>query len=520
MSLIERTKLILNNMNNPYLFSKTILFILLTALFAACTSDDIDISQLHQPVTMRLVGGLKAFDDSTTTRTATWTWADGATVYLQFKNGSKTVSTRAIYTQATDDWTMPDLSSVISTSGQCEVYYFDGTSSTPLSGVTLGSDIGVYADQSGNYTYADGMITVSATLAPLTSRVRFVKPSGTDISTVSVEGIHFYTAYNAGTNTFTTSDDVITSTINTSTGYTSYIYGTYTDVSNRELTLTNSTDGNDIIFTRSFGANVFQTGKSGTLTIPTKENSKNWTVTDNSKVEIEAVDLGLPSGVKWANMNVGAERPEDYGLYFAWGETTGYTSDINDGRSFSWASYKWMIEGKSSLLWVNKYQIADGKTSGCWYDSSGQFIGDNLTILLPEDDAATQNWGANWRMPTIVEIQELLDNTTYNWTTRNGVKGGLFTSKVNGNSIFIPAAGRRGGGSLYYQQDARGFCWSSSLDTSYTYYAQNLYFTMFDAFVNYYNDRDGRYYGESVRPVQDPEVIPGENDNTPPNSKK
>ena len=178
-----------------------------------------------------------------------------------------------------------------------------------------------------------------------------------------------------------------------------------------------------------------------------------------------AVDLGLPSGTKWANMNVGAEKPEDYGLFFAWGETTGYTSDTSDGRLFDWASYKWMNEGQSSWQQVNKYQVADGQTSACWYDSNGNFIGDGKSTLELADDAARANWGGQWVMPTYEEMRELLDNTTNEWTTVNGINGRKFTSKVNGNSIFLPAAGYRDGSSLSGQTQY-GLYWSSSVGPS------------------------------------------------------
>ena len=209
-----------------------------------------------------------------------------------------------------------------------------------------------------------------------------------------------------------------------------------------------------------------------------------------------AVDLGLPSGTKWANMNVGAEKPEDYGLYFAWGETRGYTSDTGDGRSFDWASYKWMNEGQSSGWQINKYQVPNGQTDGCWYDSNGNFIGDGQLTLLPEDDAARANWGGQWVMPTYDEIGELLDNTTIEWTTVNGINGRKFTSKTNGNSIFMPAAGYRKNASFDYQS-TNGYYGSASVYLAYSGYARCL---------GFYSDGASagstyRYYGQSVRPV-------------------
>ena len=192
-----------------------------------------------------------------------------------------------------------------------------------------------------------------------------------------------------------------------------------------------------------------------------------------------AVDLGLPSGTKWANMNVGAEKPEDYGLFFAWGETKGYTSDTSDGRSFDWASYKW-CNGSNNT-----------QTKYCTDASYGTV--DNKTILDLEDDAAYVNWGEQWRMPTIDEIQELLDNTTAERTTVNSVYGCKFTAS-NGNFIFLPAAGSRRDTSVF-GQTVGGCYWSSSLNKSDI--ACSILIDSEDQFtwINYL------YFGFTVRPV-------------------
>ena len=138
------------------------------------------------------------------------------------------------------------------------------------------------------------------------------------------------------------------------------------------------------------------------------------------------VDLGLPSGLLWATCNVGAETAEEYGDYFAWGET-------QPKDYYYWSTYQY-CNGSSSTL-----------TKYCNNSSNGyNGYTDNLTTLLPEDDAATANWGSDWRMPTNEEWQELYNNTTVTWTTRNGVDGRLFTAS-NGNSLFLPAAGFRNG---------------------------------------------------------------------------
>lgn len=205
--------------------------------------------------------------------------------------------------------------------------------------------------------------------------------------------------------------------------------------------------------------------------------------TGQAPANAEAVDLGLPSGTKWANMNVGATAPEEYGLYFAWGETQGYTSDTSDGHSFNWANYKWCNGSQSTMT---KYNT-----------KSDYGTVDNKTTLDPEDDAAYMNWGSSWRMPTWVEIDELRDNTTSEWTTLNGVKGMKITSKTNGNSIFLPAAGYRNGTYVRYLGE-EGLYWSSSLDSDYPQGADDMDFN--SSGVSMLNNY--RRVGYSVRAVQ------------------
>ncbi|MBR5650796.1 MAG: hypothetical protein IKW93_01060 [Bacteroidales bacterium] len=179
------------------------------------------------------------------------------------------------------------------------------------------------------------------------------------------------------------------------------------------------------------------------------------------------VDLGLPSSLLWATCNVGANAPEECGDYFAWGETA--PKDV-----YSWSTYQYYDGGN-----LVKYTGSDG-----------------LTTLLPEDDAATANLGNGWRMPTKEEWQELYQNTTNTWTTQNGVNGRLFTAP-NGNSLFLPAAGYRWGGYLYYV-GSDGYYWSSSLYTDSPVNAWYFYFTS----GGYVMDGYYRGYGLSVRAVR------------------
>ena len=195
-------------------------------------------------------------------------------------------------------------------------------------------------------------------------------------------------------------------------------------------------------------------------------------------VAYEYVDLGLPSGLLWATCNVGADTPEGYGDYFAWGET-------QPKDTYNWSTYQYCNGSYNTL------------TKYC-NDSDYGYNGftDNLSTLLPEDDAATANWGGDWRMPTKEEWQELYQNTTHTWTTQNGVNGCLFTAS-NGNSLFLPAAGYRHNNSLFDAAD-NGFYWSSSLNPDYPNNAWYL-----DPYsLNYNMNYSRRVDGQSVRPVR------------------
>ena len=178
------------------------------------------------------------------------------------------------------------------------------------------------------------------------------------------------------------------------------------------------------------------------------------------------VDLGLPSGLKWATCNVGANAPEEYGYYFAWGE-------VEPKTTYNWDTYKY-YDGSN----LTKYTGNDSKT-----------------VLDPEDDAATVNWGGAWRMPTKAEQDELREKCTWVWTSQNGVNGYKVTGP-NGNSIFLPAAGDVYEGNLRVD-GSWGNCWSSSLYTDYPNSAYRVYFG--SDFVGRANSN--RYYGLTVRPV-------------------
>ena len=188
----------------------------------------------------------------------------------------------------------------------------------------------------------------------------------------------------------------------------------------------------------------------------------------------EYVDLGLPSGIKWATCNVGANSPEEYGGFYVWGET-------EEKEDYGWETYKWCNGSDESF------------TKYC----TNRYLGivDNKTVLDPEDDVAHVKWGGDWRMPTAEEQEELINNCTWEWTALNGVNGYRVTGP-NGNSIFLPAAGLREDTDVCNRGNY-GYYWSSSLGRFGSDLAYSLYF--YDGYwgwVNYYRD-----LGQSVRPV-------------------
>ena len=197
----------------------------------------------------------------------------------------------------------------------------------------------------------------------------------------------------------------------------------------------------------------------------------------------EYVDLGL--SVKWATCNVGAQKPEDYGNYYAWGE-------IRPKNIYTWKGYRFRASG-------------DARTGIKFSKYDPDEIVDNLkkTVLEMADDVANVEWGGDWRMPTREEVEELTLNCDWVWTTQNGVNGVRITSKVEGytdRSIFIPAAGYKDD-SKQMQTGKIGYIWSST-NTNYYTQAYNMFFNSHGSdldsriwdYINedwYWNDTEG-----------------------------
>ncbi|MBQ0020730.1 MAG: zinc finger-like domain-containing protein [Bacteroidales bacterium] len=210
-------------------------------------------------------------------------------------------------------------------------------------------------------------------------------------------------------------------------------------------------------------------GNTGGTTSNTtgKENGHEW------------VDLGL--SVKWATMNVGATTASGYGEYYAWGETSSKSN-------YDWSTYKWSTGNTDHL------------TKYCTSSRYGT-VDDKRTLTL-DDDAAHVNWGGKWRIPTNTEIKELFRNSTWKWTTQNGIKGIIVTSKINGNSIFLPAAGDKG--QVVSFNIVNGSYWSSSLNTgeiSIHAYSLAFYSSTDEKDLSDYSTVDFRHVGKTIRAV-------------------
>lgn len=247
-----------------------------------------------------------------------------------------------------------------------------------------------------------------------------------------------------------------------------------------------------ILYTRDAGTKTLSASKY--IGIGAINDSEKWNALEY------VVDLGL--SVKWAAINVGAFKPEEYGDYFAWGVTepyyeAGYAQESpqahwKDGKSsgYNWSNYKYCNGSYNTIIKYN-------------YNSRLGYNGftDTKTTLDPEDDAAHVNWGGSWHMPSKDDFTELLNNCTWTWTIQNGVNGYLVTSNMFGytdRSIFLPAAGYRS--DTYYDAvGSYGKYWSSSLteDEDAPHCACYLYF-----YSGYHHAiNENRYYGYSVRPV-------------------
>ena len=218
-------------------------------------------------------------------------------------------------------------------------------------------------------------------------------------------------------------------------------------------------------------------------------HANNNLLADGQKNGHDYVDLGLPSGTKWATVNIGASVPEDYGNYYAWGE-------IEIKEDYSWNTYKYFFDNNGN------YVPYDDK----WCVESGELKDIGSNIAGTQYDVAHMKWGDSWKIPTSAQMDELQNREycEWIWTFLNGVKGYIITSKLNGKSMFLPACG------VFYSNEQQhmntdGHYWLSTSETSNTFYADYLIFSS-DSYETchkseLFQDYNGRDHGRTIRPV-------------------
>ena len=365
--------------------------------------------------------------------------------------------------------------------------------------VNVGNSVETIALDKNSLTMyvGDSPVSLVATVLPedAFNKTVFWSSSNTSIATVNAEGQ--VTAVSNGTATITaTAEDgsgvnasclvtvcthvesvsLNTTEININKGNTYTLTATVLPTNASDKSVAWTSGDPSIATVDESGKVTAVNGGSTTITVTTKDGGKH--AICEVIVNNDYVDLGL--SVKWANWNVGASKPEEYGDYFAWGETS-------PKSNYSWSSYRWC---KANAKDLTKY------CNNPDYGYNGYT--DKLTTLLPEDDAARVNWGGKWRIPTDEEWTELRKNCTWTWTTLNGVKGRKVTSNMPGYTdkwIFFPFAGYRSGSDLYGVNS--GYYWSSYLATNNPSMGSGMFIDAGNAYIS----GSFRSTGWSVRPV-------------------
>lgn len=400
-----------------------ILFIAISFFCSCSPSDELSTDIFYcNTCSMTLQGNIIPFDfySKQTRSNSESDWKDGDKLYVIFQsaNGSSTNGI-ATYNSFKKSWDITYESTLLrNRNASCKVYYFDMVQQDGEI-ITLDATNAIYADENASY-YFDGNLTVTANIKPLTSRIRFHGIAGTE---VTISGISHYKNYSKTSGLQERANNCIISVKIQNDGYTPYIYGLFESVNTPSLTVAYGGFG---FSADCRGTSMLQAGVSGWMNIPTESNHYGWAM---SKTFVQNghqyVDLGLPSGTLWATCNVGANSPEEFGDYFAWGETEGY---LSGKRDFSDNNYKY---GTKDRLFT-KY--CDDPYLG--YNG---FV-DNKTELDLMDDAAFTNWGAGWRTPSMTQFEELISNCNVSFSKQKGTDGYKILGK-NGQYIFLPKTG-------------------------------------------------------------------------------
>lgn len=471
------------------------LFLLLVSLLASCGEDAIitESAESNSSIegtytySLQFDAPYPHYDGEDATRaTEAGVWEDGDVVYITFSNGESPAIGKAVYSSSTATWDLSSDMKLVNGRGQsCSVLYScpEGLESNSLqldddNYCTMGTPLSkAFRDENGEYDVIDSHVVIRARLVPVGKRLRF--KGGTPGSKIVISGndLRFICGYNVKDNNIITTGASVELEIGAD-GYSDYMLLSIGDKC-REIRLEFDFGNRISCYYRYFDGNSLIEGESGCFTIPNLSALYGWTI----KCQHDYIDLDLPSGLKWATCNVGAEKSDDSGLYFAWGETVGYEQDPSDGHSFDWSNYKWCIGSGNNLT---KYSLS----------SNYGILFDNKSVLDPEDDAASANWGYCWRMPKYEEMLEL-DNYC-DWEVSS--YGCRVSSKQNKEKyIYLPAAGYRSNLDFSYESC---FYWSATLDTDYNYMHQYRALTLYYSIHGRSDSALPRFYGLNVRPVK------------------
>lgn len=378
------------------------------AVFTACSSGD-EFNGLSQNsgekahvITMKMIGSRTGFDaNQTRSGEVSVAWKDGDRLYLQFaaKSGSKKISGYATYMANTNTWELkPNASLPVNESLTCQVYYFENpVADNSARAIQLDENTAIYQDLSGSYLYDGDNLTVNASLKPKTSRLRFAGKAGTPII---VEGISHFVSYDIEANRFDSVRTAINDTIYAETGYTPYIYGSFSDSSLPRIRLVcNSNEG----YTMNCSASVFKVGESGYLTLPTPESHGGWV--NGLDYTIRGVDFKMiPIAYELGDFLM-AETELTEGLYCAVvGATTDTPNMPKTGLTFS--EFYYFIDKLNAQTGLRFYI----PTQEEWNKACVSYLGDYNDVAWNPANSDGMMHEVKQKMPNMYGLYDMYGN--------------------------------------------------------------------------------------------------------------
>lgn len=467
----------MKTITNSVLFA--LLCYIISGCMVSCTSDDYQIESPNfttngtKTFSLKFNGNVNGYEDqSTRAGSETKSWKDGNTVFVKFVvNDTTFVFGAAEYKEKPNTWNITFKGNLPeTTNGKCSVFFTDSIVSTSGDSlVNLSRHDGSYFTDDATYNFNGIEISINAIMSPLNGRIRFL---GDSIESVKIVGITSLSSFNAKTFEFKTDTaEVMTNCAHANSDstfyYTDYIYGMFTDSVKPSLYM----ESKEGTFRRSCNNVKLSSGSSGYIKCPQEDNYNGWTWFTGSETKVfsDAIDLGL--SVLWSKRNLGAEYDYDYGYYTSWGDVDGSNTNTNSYYS----------------------------NTNHWTPLSIDFTG------LTSYDRSTKTLGEKWYTPSDKEWNELL-TCNIRYTSKNGVGGYEITGK-NGNTIFLPLAGRVSGTDTTFDGIASdGYYWSSSFgrkdwsssNASYFYEGSFCWFNKSNLLTL---GKQFMYYKCSIRPV-------------------